>query len=275
MVRAMRSPAAALCAALLCGCVAAGTGPGASAPAGRPAPDRAALAIEAYAAALEAPGDGEALRRALDQVELALAVAIEEHELRPDLRSAEADLVARLEQLAGGGAQEEGRVTPSGAAPAAGVLSNAPASPGRAEGASATPIPGRAEGGPAASDGPVAATGARPRTPAPAAPGYAVATRKSFEGSGNSGQYASCIDVQILGRDGPVAGAVIGINNGDLSYQDQTDQGGYSGRCGLGASTWSVVLFWTPGGGQAQGAATTVYLSGAPEQRAAVVFQQR
>jgi hypothetical protein len=67
---------------------------------------------------------------------------------------------------------------------------------------------------------------------------------------------------------------VIEVNNGDHSYQSQTDAGGYTGRCGLGASTWSVVLVWTPAGG-ASGVTTTVYLSGGPEQRAAVVFQER
>ena len=107
------------------------------------------------------------------------------------------------------------------------------------------------------------------------APSFAVAQRKSFEGSGASGQFASCIDVQILAPTGAVSGAVIGINNGDLSFQNQTDANGYTGRCGLGASTWSVVLFWTPAGGSAQSVSTTVYLSGAPEQRAAVVFQGR
>lgn len=115
---------------------------------------------------------------------------------------------------------------------------------------------------------------ARPRPAASATPAFVVARRTSFDGSGNSGQYASCVDVQILGPAGPVSGAVIGINNGDHSYQNQTDGQGYAGRCGLGASTWSVVLFWTPAG-SVKGAATTVYLNGAPEQRAAVVFQGR
>lgn len=108
----------------------------------------------------------------------------------------------------------------------------------------------------------------------PVRPTYVVAQRKSFEGSGESGQFSSCVDVQVVGVDGPVEGAVIGVNNGEHSYQSQTDAGGYTERCGLGASTWSVVLFWTPGSGDS-GVATTVYLSGAPEQRAAVVFQER
>lgn len=113
------------------------------------------------------------------------------------------------------------------------------------------------------------------RPPEPAQPGFAVAQRKSFEGSGASGRYESCIDVQILGHGGPIGGAVVGINNGEHSYQSQTDAGGYTGRCGLGASTWSVVIFWLPPDRTVQGVATTVYLSGAPEQRAAVVFQEQ
>lgn len=128
---------------------------------------------------------------------------------------------------------------------------------------------------PAASEAQAPAPRPRPAAPAvPAAPTYSVAQRKSFDGSGNSGQYASCVDVQVIGPAGPVSGAVIGINNGEHSYQNQTDQQGYAGRCGLGASTWSVVLFWTPAGSM-KDVTTTVYLNGAPEQRAAVVFQGR
>jgi hypothetical protein len=129
---------------------------------------------------------------------------------------------------------------------------------------------------------PAATAAARPTaiprstvTPAPPVRVYSVGERKSFEGSGASGAFASCIDVQILGPGGPVGGAVVGFNNGEHSYQNQTDANGYAGRCGLGASTWSVVLFWTPADGTVRGASTTVYLSGAPEQRAAVVFRGR
>lgn len=128
-----------------------------------------------------------------------------------------------------------------------------------------------------------AAAALPPRRPTPAprpparstGPAFSVVQRKSFDGSGNSGQFASCIDVQVLGPGGPIPGAVLGINNGEHSYQNQTDAGGYAGRCGLGASTWSVVLFWTPQTGSVSGATTTVYLNGAPEQRAAVVFRAR
>lgn len=115
---------------------------------------------------------------------------------------------------------------------------------------------------------------ARP-TPRPQSrPTYVVSQRKSFEGSGASGRFESCVDVQVTSKGGPVAGAVVGVNNGAYSYQSQTNADGYTGRCGLGASTWSVVLFWTPGG-EKSGLATTVYLSGTPDQRAAVVFHER
>lgn len=137
------------------------------------------------------------------------------------------------------------------------------------------PCPAIEGGAPATSAGPAGPAPAPRRPPAPAPPAFAVAQRKSFEGSGASGRYESCIDIQILGRGGPIGGAVVGINNGEHTYQNQTDAGGYTGRCGLGASTWSVVLFWVPPGHSLQGAATTVYLSGAPEQRAAVVFQEQ
>lgn len=122
---------------------------------------------------------------------------------------------------------------------------------------------------------------AAPRPPAPTRPArpaaivYGVTQRKSFDGSGNSGAFASCIDVQILRQGNPVGGAVIGFNNGEHSYQSQTNADGYAGRCGLGASTWSVVLFWTPADGTVRGVTTTVYLSGAAEQRGAVVFEGR
>lgn len=233
--------------ALIVGCGATGE---ADRQATAPTADLAAQALAAYAEALDGPATGAALRRSFDQVELALAVVPPDHGRRGELLAAEGDLAGRLAQLA---AQ--------------------PAAP-TAQASDPTPAP-ELTATPTAD--PTAAAAARPAAPRPARPPsstYTVTTRKSFEGSGASGQFASCIDVQILGRDGPVAGAVLGINNGEHSYQDQTDQNGYSGRCGLGASTWSVVLFWTPGAGQVRGAATTVYLSGAPEQRAAVVFQE-
>lgn len=252
---------AALLAALLYGCAAPGPGLPAGAPAALPTPDAPALALETYAATVAGPGEGAALRQALDRVELALAVAPAGDGRRPDLLAAEADLVARLGALEAGPA--------AGAALSGGAPPQVPAAASTEPAATPTAVPTPAL---AAT---VVAASLRPRAAPQPAPTFAVAARKSFEGSGDSGQYASCIDVQILGRGGPVSGAVIGINNGDLSYQDQTDQSGYSGRCGLGASTWSVVVFWAPGSGQAHGSATTVYVSGAPEQRAAVVFQGR
>ncbi|HMQ30077.1 MAG TPA: hypothetical protein PKD53_05080 [Chloroflexaceae bacterium] len=250
--------ALALVAALLAGC-GNRLPPGEGAVPPTPPPGPAEQALAAYGAAVAPPSDRAVVRRALDQVSLALAVAPAGHPLRGDLDAAQGDLVARLAQPAGEGSNERG------AAPA-----DEPPGPSAPAGGSPQPMP--APPSPTAGAPP-----ARPRSPEQAIStpsDFAVVTRKSFDGSGVSGQFASCIDVQILGRDGPVGGAVVGINNGDHSYQDQTDPGGYSGRCGLGASTWSVVLFWTPEGGPAQPVATTVYVSGAPEQRAAVVFQR-
>lgn len=247
---------------LLAGCGGSPAAPGAPtmAPAATTAAESAAGALAAYEAARTAPADHQALRLAFDRVELALAVGPDDPVVVRALLAAEADLVARLAAL------ERSSATPV-----------AQASPTAVATATAEPSPT-----PAVTSTPTAtpkATGAaapRPRpTAAPQGASFAVANRKSFDGSGNSGQFASCIDVQILGRRGPVSGAVLGINNGEHSYQNQTDQNGYAGRCGLGASTWSVVLFWAPERGQVRSSATTVYLNGAPEQRAAVVFQER
>lgn len=262
--------ALALAAALLAGCAApasAEVAPPAAAPGGLPDD-----ALAAYAAAVMDPADRPALRRALDQVELALAVAPAAHPQRGALVAAEADLVSRLAPPVSEEPPEQGQgpAEPPPAETAAAVVSPVTDSPAPTSAPTAPPAPTSAPTAPPAAPRP------RPTAqPIPPAPTFAIATRTSFDGSGVSGQFASCIDVQVLGRAGPVGGAVIGINNGEHSYQDQTDAGGYSGRCGLGASTWSVVLFWAPGGGPAQPVATTVYVSGAPEQRAAVVFQER
>lgn len=216
-----------------------------SVPSASPTPDVAGLALASYGAAISGPSDAATLWRAFDQVELALAMAPAGRG-RDELLAAEGKLVEQLALI-----EEEARTTPL----------DVP-----------TPVPTAPPAGVASTPTAVTAPARRMPTPTAAAPAFTVAGRKSFEGSGASGQFASCIDVQVLDDGAPVAGAVLGINNGDLSYQNQTDRGGYSGRCGLGASTWSVVLFWTPARGAVQGAATTIYLSGAPEQRGAVVF---
>lgn len=271
-----------LCAALAALVVACATPSGASAP---PGPDlaaaRAALDASEFerAARLAAPlasaspeaarllararlglaadlavsSGPDTLRAALDQVELGLLVAPADPALRAELLVGETLLVARM-AVAGQGPVAASEVPPPLEVSAETV-------------ASATTE--------AASTAPTSAPPPRRRPTVVPASVFAVAQRKSFDGSGASGQFASCIDIQVLGRGGPVAGAVIGINNGEHSYQDQTDQSGYAGRCGLGASTWSVVLFWTPGGGSGRELATTVYVSGASEQRAAIVFQER
>ncbi|MGQ9925496.1 MAG: hypothetical protein ACUVS4_01375 [Chloroflexaceae bacterium] len=299
---------------------------------------RIGLAREAVAAA---PGEARALRAALDQVGLALALHPDKSSLRDELLALERALVTLL-------AVEDLRLAVLAREPIAGnisALDMARALAGRASAAAATEprLPGAEQiaatgllaaasvfeqaGDTAADDGaaahwqeglqfceramalqtsdaarsclerlarklnpPVTATAPATPTPTPLPPrrptaaarapvrstgAFSVVQRKSFDGSGNTGQFASCIDIQVLGPGGPIAGAVLGINNGDHSYQNQTDASGYAGRCGLGASTWSVVLFWTPQTGNVAGATTTVYLNGAPDQRAAVVFRAR
>jgi hypothetical protein len=207
-------------------------------------PEAAQLVAEAHLAraeaALRGAPDSAAARQRNSLNELALAISIApKGGLRDRIAARMADLAHATEPTA---------AEPTAAAHAPSLV---PASPApRPQSAPPTPLP------------------------QPARPAYVVAERKSFEGSGESGRFESCVDVQVIAQSGPVAGAVVAVNNGDHSYQSQTDADGYTGRCGLGPSTWSVVLFWTPGGGDS-GVATTVYLSGAPEQRAAVTFEER
>lgn len=215
---------------------------------------RAALARERLAAA---PDDPVAQRAALDQLALALPLAADPG-LRAELLATRAELAALLT------AADSAAAASADTAPTSEPGAAATATPA-AEAPAATPLPA-----------PIVAPRLPRRPPPTAVPvvTYGVARRQSFEGSGNSGAFASCIDIQVVGPGGPVAGAVLGINNGEHSYQNQTDANGYTGRCGLGASTWSVVLFWTPGEGDLRGAVTTIVLSGAPEQRGVVVFQR-
>jgi hypothetical protein len=198
-----------------------------------------------------APDDPAALRAALDQIVLALPLAATEPALHAELLATRATLIERLSAGDLGGVAQA--APPE--APAAPTSPATPAAPARRDSGA-----GRQQPAPPA-------TTARPAL-------YSVAARRSHDGSGNSGAFASCVDVQVVGAEGPVAGAVIGVNNGDYSFEAQSDAGGYAGFCGLGASTWSVVLFWTPADGKVERAVTTVYVSGAPDQRASAVFQR-
>jgi hypothetical protein len=205
-----------------------------------------ARADHARALLAAAPDEPAAQRAALDQLSLALPLAADDEALQAEIRATQDELARLL----------TAETPPSESLPATTATPAAPPAQPTSPPAIAAP-PRRA------------APTARP------APSYRVVQRQSFEGSGNSGAFASCVDLQVIGANGPVAGAVLGINNGDLTYQNQTDANGYAGRCGLGASTWSVVLFWTPGEGNVRGAVTTIYLNGAPEQRGIAVFQLR
>ena len=237
----------------------------------RPAAPSAALVAEQVAAGRAAdaaamlaatPDDLPAMRAALDLVLLAMPLAPADSALRDELDATQRSLLALLAVGDARAALAQADAPPTELTADARALAD--------QALAVEQVPPMQP--PAVAQAP-RATQAPARPTAPAAPSYAVAQRKSFEGSGASGQFASCIDVQILAPTGPVSGAVIGINNGDHSFENQTDANGYTGRCGLGASTWSVVLFWTPEGGAAKTVSTTVYLNGAPEQRAAVVFQ--
>ncbi len=215
-----------------------------------------------------AQGEPEALRTALDQFSIGVMLAPAGSALHTELVRYQTATAALLDatrdptqaaQLCG----EAAAIWPEGTAQMA-VCTNGSVSP-------EPPVVSLPAQRSAATQRPVQPT----PTQRPQPPSFAVTARKSFDDSAPSGQYAACIDIQVLGRNGPLGGAVVGINNGEHSYQNQTDANGYTGRCGLGASTWSVVLFWAPPDHSVAGAATTVWVNGAPEQRAAVVFQEQ
>jgi tetratricopeptide (TPR) repeat protein len=113
-------------------------------------------------------------------------------------------------------------------------------------------------------------------TSTPAALAFKAIPAASFAGSGNSGQFASCVSGRVTGRSGAIDGAVLEVNNGPQNrFSATSGGGGYYRVCGLGASTWSVVLFFVPGKpGLGNQPAATIYLNGAPEQQALVNFTQ-
>lgn len=240
-----------ICLALLAGCAPA------------PIVDERAATESARSLTLPAarPADPAALRAAFAEVSIGALAAPPESALRAELLRRQATTAAQLDALADALPAPQTCGAHCGAAPTAAPTATL------APDATLTPAPQLR---------PPAARPAPPtNTALPAAPQFVVAGRRSFDATEPNGQYASCIDIQVVGRNGPVGGAVIGINNGDHSYQNQTDAAGYTGRCGLGASTWSVVLFWAPPNHPISGATTTVWLNGAAEQRAVVVFREQ
>lgn len=87
-------------------------------------------------------------------------------------------------------------------------------------------------------------------TPRPPAKRYLKASvERSFAGSGNNGTFESCISGSVSYGGAPIDGAVIGVNNGQGNnyFRAVSGSGGLYKVCGLGASAWSVVLFYIPG----------------------------
>lgn len=107
---------------------------------------------------------------------------------------------------------------------------------------------------------------------------FVVVERTTYDGQPDSGQRLAVIDVKVIDRRGsPISGAVVEINNGPhrTSVEAQVDSDGYKGFDNVGASVWTVQLLWTPIHGSIANARTTVQTTGAPGERAKVVFQLR
>jgi hypothetical protein len=81
---------------------------------------------------------------------------------------------------------------------------------------------------------------------------------------------------RVVDRSGSgVAAALIVVNNGAASVDRQTNLAGEFSICGLGDSTWSVVLRYVPGEPTlAREVAATVYVNGGPDHVAIVNFRE-
>jgi len=99
----------------------------------------------------------------------------------------------------------------------------------------------------------------------------------SFPDSGSSGGRDSCVQGIVRARGGTgVGAAAVAVNNGDAEVGTLTNGAGEYRICGLGDSTWSVLLRFVPGEPPlANEAVATVYLNGSSEQVAVVDFSER
>jgi hypothetical protein len=104
---------------------------------------------------------------------------------------------------------------------------------------------------------------------------FSAAPVVSYAGSGDSGRFESCVTGSVTGSEGPIVGAVVNVNNGTNSFDATTGGGGNFRVCGLGATNWTVVLYFVPGTPIGNQPAVTVYVNGLPEQHAVVSFTQR
>lgn len=116
----------------------------------------------------------------------------------------------------------------------------------------------------------------RPPAPAPSARAFVAEVIRTYPGTGRSEDRESCIEGRVRDRSGGgIGGAVVSINNGAANLDRQTNGAGEFQFCGLGDSTWSVVLRYVPGSpGLAREVAGTVYVNGSAQQSAAVNFRE-
>jgi hypothetical protein len=99
----------------------------------------------------------------------------------------------------------------------------------------------------------------------------------NFEGSGNSGQFRSCVAGRVQTADGRLySGALVNVNNGPKnSFPARTGRNGEYRVCGLGPSHWNVVLIQVPGMTLAQRPGGVVYLNGDAQEAIVHFFRQR
>lgn len=97
---------------------------------------------------------------------------------------------------------------------------------------------------------------------------------RSYPGSGNNGTFASCISGRVTYGGAAIAGASLEVNNGPANrFSATTNSNGDYRVCGLGASNWSVVLFFVPGNPPiGNNPAIVVYVNGNAAQEALVNF---
>lgn len=111
-------------------------------------------------------------------------------------------------------------------------------------------------------------------SPRPKSRAFRAIPMQDFQGSGNSGTYNSCIAGKVTYGGAPIGGARVEVNNGPNNrFQAVTDPAGNYQICGLGASTWSVVLYFIPGDPPlARQTVGTFYVNGNRAQTALVNF---
>jgi hypothetical protein len=117
-----------------------------------------------------------------------------------------------------------------------------------------------------------------PPTPTPLpVVGFAARIDVNFLGSGNSGQFTSCVAGRVYRANGGLyQGAQVNVNNGPVnSFNARTGRDGVYRVCGLGASNWSVVLRGAPGVRLAQQTVKVVYVNGSAQEAIVNFFQQR